>query len=63
MNDKMNDEDLWKSEIFGRSLEDIVGESIQAKLSSLNEQSKLKLEQTITKIVNKGSNNLIAIVL
>ena len=58
-----NEEEIWKSEIFGRSLEDIVQESIQAKLSSLPEQSKAKLEQTITKMVNKGSSNLIAIVL
>ena len=55
--------DIWQSEIFGRSLEDIVQESIQSKLSMLPENSKLKLEQTITKMVNKGSNNLIAIVL
>jgi len=58
-----NEEDIWKSEIFGRSLEEIVQESIQSKLSLLPEQSKVKLEQTITKMVNKGSNNLIAIVL
>ena len=60
----MNSNDnIWQSEIFGRSLEDIVQESIQAKLSTLPENSKVKLEQTITKMVNKGSNNLIAIVL
>ena len=58
-----NEEEIWKSEIFGRSLEDIVQESIQAKLSSLPENSKVKLESTITKMVNKGSSNLIAIVL
>ena len=58
-----NNDDMWKSEIFGRSLEDIVQESIQSKLSQLPDNSKVKLEQTITKMVNKGSNNLIAIVL
>lgn len=63
MNDSKNSEELWNSEIFGRSLNDIMQESIQAKLSMLPESSKYKLEQTITKMVNKGSNNLIAIVL
>ena len=58
-----NQSEIWKSEIFGRSLEDIVQESIKGKLSQLPEQSKYKLSQTITKMVNKGSNNLIAIVL
>lgn len=63
MKDKENPDKIWKSEIFGRSLEDIVGESIQAKLSLLPDTSKYKLSNTITKMVNKGSNNLIAIVL
>ena len=60
----MKDSDsIWQSEIFGRSLNEIIGESIQAKLSLLPDQTKYKLSQTITKMVNKGSNNLIAIVL
>ena len=58
-----NKTDIWKSEIFGRSLEVIVQEGIQAKLSMMPETVRYKLGQTITKIVNKGSNNLIAIVL
>lgn len=54
---------IWKSEIFGRSLDTIVKEGIQAKLSMMPENTRYKLSNTVTKIVNKGSNNLIAIVL
>ena len=54
---------IWKSEIFGRSLDVIVKEGIQAKLSMMPENTRYKLSNTVTKIVNKGSNNLIAIVL
>ncbi len=54
---------IWRSEIFGRSLDVIVKEGIQAKLSVVPEATRYKLAQTVTKIVNKGSNNLIAIVL
>lgn len=54
---------IWQSEIFGRSLEAIVQEGIQAKLSMMPEATRYKLSQTVTKIVNKGANNLIAIVL
>ena len=54
---------IWKSEIFGRSLDAIVQEGIQAKLSLMPENTRYKLQQTLTKMVNKGSNNLIAIVL
>ena len=54
---------IWKSEIFGRSLDEIVKEGIGAKLSMVPENTRYKLGQTVTKIVNKGSSNLIAIVL
>lgn len=54
---------VWKSEIFGRSLDVIVKEGIQGKLSLMPETTRFKLGSTITKIVNKGSNNLIAFVL
>jgi len=48
---------IWKS------LDTIVQEGIQAKLSIMPENTRYKLSQTVTKIVNKGSSNLIAIVL
>ena len=54
---------IWKSEIFGRSIDAIVKEGIQAKLSVMPENMRYKLSQTVTKIVNKGSNNLITIVI
>jgi len=56
-------QNIWKSEIFGRSLDEIVKEGIQAKLSMMPESTRYKLSTTATKIVNKGSNNLIAIVI
>lgn len=54
---------IWKSELFGRSLDSIVKEGIQAKLSLMPESIRFKLQQTLTKLVNKGSGNLFAIVL
>ena len=54
---------IWKSEIFGRSLDAIVQEGIQAKLSMMPESIRYKLGQTLTKVINKGSSNMIAIVL
>ncbi len=56
-------ENIWKSEIFGRSLDVIVKEGIQAKLSLLPENVRFKLQTTLSKLVNKGSGNLFAIVL
>mgnify|MGYP004466512781 FL=1 len=56
-------QNIWKSEIFGRSLDVIVQEGIQSKISLMPENIRFKLAQTLSKIVNKGSNNLIAIVI
>ena len=56
-------ESIWKSEIFGRSLDVIVQEGIQSKISMMPENIRFKLQQTLSKIVNRGSGNLIAIVL
>ena len=60
---EIDPENIWKSEIFGRSLDSIVGEGIQSKISLMPENIRFKLQQTLTKIVNRGSGNLIAIVL
>ncbi len=54
---------IWKSEIFGRSLDAIVQEGIQSKINMMPDNIRFKLQNTLTKIVNKGSNNMIAIVL
>lgn len=59
--DKNND--IWKSEIFGRSLDVIVQEGIQAKLAMMPENVRYKLCHTLSKIINKGSSTMIAIVI
>jgi len=58
-----NSDNIWKSEIFGRSLDVIVQEGIQAKLSMMPDNIRYKLGTTLTKVINKGSNTMIAIVL
>ena len=54
---------IWSSEIFGRSLDKIVQEGIQSKISMMPENVRYKFQTTMSKVVNKGSNNLIAIVI
>ncbi len=60
---KTNPKSIWSSEIFGRSLDNIVQEGIQSKINLMPDNIRLKLQQTLTKVVNKGSNNMIAIVI
>ncbi len=54
---------IWESDIFGRSLNSIVREGIQAKLSMMPENARFKLQETLERIVNEGSGGLIAIIL
>ena len=63
LTDNKDNTDIWKSEIFGRSLDVIVQEGIQAKLAMMPDNIRFKLCQTLTKIINKGSSTMIAIVL
>jgi len=58
-----NPNEIWKSEIFGRSLDSIVQEGIQSKINMMPDNIRLKLQSTLSKVVNKGSNNMIAIVI
>ena len=58
-----NAANIWRSEIFGRSLDVIVQEGIQAKISLMPDNIRYKLQKTLARVVNKGSGNLIAIIL
>ena len=62
-NQDKNANEIWKSEIFGRSLDSIVQEGIQSKINLMPDNIRLKLQNTLTRVVNKGSNNVITIVI
>ncbi len=57
-----NETAILDCEIFGRQFKDILNESISSKLNSLPEPVKVKLQQLIKTISNKGRGNLIAFV-
>ena len=60
---KDDPKNIWNNEIFGRSLNSIVQEGIQSKIALMPDNIRYKLQQTLSKVVNKGSNNMIAIVI
>jgi len=55
-------EKIWRTNLFGKSLNSLVREGIQNKLASMPESSQLKLRDTLQKIVNDGSGGLICII-
>ena len=54
---------LWESNIFGKSLYEIAGEGLAAKIKRMPEESQMKLRDTLERIINEGSNGLICIIL
>lgn len=58
-----NPKEIWKSNIFGKSLHELVNEGLQTKLSKMPEDAQLKLQETLERIVNEGSGGLICIIL
>lgn len=49
--------------IFGKSLHDLIIESLQSKGTSMNEQVRVKLQGAVQKIANDGCNGMICIML
>ncbi|MBR7081209.1 MAG: stage IV sporulation protein A [Oscillospiraceae bacterium] len=54
---------IWESNIFGKSLNDIAGEGLSAKIKRMPEEAQGKLQETLQRIINEGSNGLICIIL
>ena len=54
---------IWESDIFGRKLSDIIKDGLNVKLSMIPETARIRLQEILTKLVNKGKGNVIAIVL
>lgn len=58
-----NPTDIWKTNIFGKSLHELVNEGLQNKLYKMPEEAQGKLQETLERIVNEGSGGLICIIL
>lgn len=58
-----NTEKLWESNIFGKSLFELVSEGLGTKLSRMPEDARMKMRNTIGRIINEGSGGLICIIL
>lgn len=54
---------IWESNIFGKSLYDIAGEGLHAKIKRMPDEAQSKLQETLQRIINEGSNGLICIIL
>ncbi len=56
-------DEIWSTNIFGKSLYELVKDGVAGKVSSLPQEVQLKLQSTINRMVNEGCNSLICILL
>ena len=55
--------EIWKSNIFGKSLYELTNEGLHAKLDNMPSDVREKMSETLERIINEGSNGLICILL
>ena len=60
---EQNPSEIWESNMFGKSLNDLVKEQLQSKLYTMPEEIRVKIQKTLQKIINEGSMNIITILL
>ena len=56
-----NTEKLWESNIFGKSVFELVNEGLATKLKRMPDDARYKLKDALTKIINEGANGLICL--
>ena len=54
---------LWNTNIFGKSLNELVSEGVQAKLLHMPQEARNRLQTTLERIINEGCDGLICILL
>lgn len=56
-------EKIWDSNIFGKSLHELVGEGLHTKLSKMPDEARAKLRETVERMINEGCSGLICVIL
>ena len=54
---------MWDTNIFGKSIEDLVEDGMRNKMSMITEESQSKLQDTMQKIVNDSNGGMVCIII
>lgn len=57
------EEGVWGTNIFGKSIEDLVMDGMRNKITMINDESQVKLQDTMQKIVNDSNGGLVCIII
>lgn len=58
-----NPQKIWESNMFGKSLYELVNEGLHTKLAHMPDESRKKLGETLERVINEGSGGVICIIL
>ena len=58
-----SEEGIWSTNIFGKSIQQLVEDGIKNKLAMISEESQVKLQDTMQKIVNDSKGGLVCIII
>ena len=63
--DKYKDDpsQLWQSNIFGKTLNELVNDGLRSKLERMPEEARNKLRETLERIINEGGGGLLCLIL
>ncbi|HIZ84055.1 MAG TPA: stage IV sporulation protein A [Firmicutes bacterium] len=54
---------IWDSNIFGKSLHELVNEGLHTKLAHMPTDARMRLQETLERVINEGCSGLICIIL
>ena len=54
---------IWGTNIFGKSIEELVEDGIKSKVYQIGEESQVKLQETMQKIVNDSNGGMVCIII
>ncbi len=60
---KNSEEGIWETNIFGKSIEQLVNDGIANKISMIGDESQMKLQETMQKIVNDSNGGIVCIII
>ncbi|MBR1742376.1 MAG: stage IV sporulation protein A [Lachnospiraceae bacterium] len=56
-------ESIWETNIFGKTVQQLVEEGMESKVSRLSDESQLKLQDTLQKVINDSNGGLVCIII
>lgn len=57
------EEGIWETNIFGKTIEQLVNDGITSKIAMIGDESQLKLQETMQKIVNDSNGGMVCIII